>query len=294
MGETARRARQARLDVRGSRLRTLRFSLQPVSLISPFTPVPRVSPMPLIKTAAITLKSRKWGDADRIVTFYTKEMGKVRAVARGARRMKSRLGASLEPLTICHLNLFEKSGDSLYRVSQVDLVEPFMRFREDLTLMTAAARMVNVVGAVTPDGDPDPQLFETLELGLRALVTSQDPALTALLFQIRLLGLIGFRPQTDHCAACGKSRLMGESQFSPLSGGLVCATCAARQTFRCLPLSRGSLAFLQQALRLSPAVVDRLKAAGQVRHEVENAIEGYVTVVAGRQLPPVNFLSYPS
>ena len=179
--------------------------------------------MPLIKTAAITLNSRKWGDADRIVTFYTKEMGKIRGVARGARRMKSRLGASLEPLTICHLNLFEKSGDSLYRVSQADLVEPFMRFREDLTLMTAAARMVNVVGAVTPDGDPDPPLFETLELGLHALVTSRDPALTALLFQIRLLGLIGFCPQTDHCAACGKGRMMGEPQFSPLSGGLVCA-----------------------------------------------------------------------
>ena len=84
--------------------------------------------MPLIKTTAITLKSRKWGDADRIVTFYTKEMGKIRAVARGARRMKSRLGAALEPLTICDLNLFEKSGDSLYRVSQVDLVEPFISF----------------------------------------------------------------------------------------------------------------------------------------------------------------------
>ncbi len=247
--------------------------------------------MPLIKTAAITLKSRKWGDADRIVTFYTKEVGKVRGVARGARRMKSRLGASLEPLTICHLNLFEKSGDSLYRISQVDLVEPFMRFREDLGLMTAAARMVNVVGAVTPDGDPDPQLFETLEQGLRALVTSQDPALTALLFQIRLLGLIGFRPQTDHCAACGKGRLLGDPQFSPLSGGLVCVACASRQVFRCVPLSRGSLAFLQQALRLSPSMIDRLKAAGQVRHEVEKAIEGYVTVVAGRQLPPVNFLS---
>ena len=250
--------------------------------------------MPLIKTLAITLNSRKWGDADRIVTFYTKERGKVRAVARGARRMKSRLGAALEPLMICHLNLFEKSGDSLYRVSQVDLVEPFMPFREDLALMTAAARMVNVVGAVTPDGDPDSQLFETLELGLRTLVTSQDPALTVLLFQIRLLGLVGFRPQTEHCVACGKSRLMGALQFSPLSGGLVCQVCAGHQAFRCLPLSRGSLAFLQQALKLSPAMVDRLKAAGQVRHEVENAIERYVTVVAGKQLPPVNFLSYPS
>lgn len=247
--------------------------------------------MPLLKTPAITLKSRKWGDADRIVTFYARDLGKIRAVARGARRPKSRLGAALEPLTLCDLNLFEKSGDTLYRVSQVDLIEPFVRFREDLTLMAAAARMANVVGAVTPDGDPDPHLFETLEQGLRSLVTSDDPAFTALLFQIRLLGLTGFRPQTDHCSACGRTRVIREPQFSPVSGGLVCMACAARQRVPCLPLSRGSLSFLQQALRLAPAMVTRLKAAGQVRCEVEDAIESYVTVVAGKRLPPVDFLA---
>ena len=247
--------------------------------------------MPLVKTQAITLKSRKWGEADRIVTFYTKHLGKIRAVARGARRPKCRMGAALEPLTLCDLNLFEKSGDTLYRVSQVDLIEPFVIFREDLTMMAAAARMANVVGAVTPDGDPDPNLFETLEQGLRSLVTSDDPALTALLFQIRLLGLTGFRPQTDHCAACGKTKVIQEPQFSPASGGLVCVTCASRQRVPCLPLSRGSLAFLRQALRLAPTMVTRLKAAGQVRGEVEDAIESYVTVVAGKRLPPVNFLA---
>jgi DNA repair protein RecO (recombination protein O) len=247
--------------------------------------------MPLVKTVAITLKSRKWGEADRIVTLYAQRLGKIRAVARGARRQKSRMGASLEPLTMCELNLFEKSGDSLYRVSQVDLIEPFVKFREDLTVMAAAARMANVVGAVTPDGDPDPEIFDTLEQGLRSLVTSDDPALTALLFQIRLLGLTGFRPQTDHCAACGKTRVILEPQFSPASGGLVCTTCAARQRFPCLPLSRGSLAFLQQALRLAPTMVTRLRADGQVRWEVEDAIEGYVTVVAGKRIPPVDFLA---
>jgi len=249
--------------------------------------------MPLVKTPAITLKSRKWGEADRIVTFYTTHLGKIRAVARGARRLKSRMGAALEPLTLCELNLFEKSGDALYRVSQVDLIEPFVRFREDLTMMAAAARMANVVGAVTPDGDPDPPLFATLEHGLRSLVTSDDPRLTALLFQIRLLGLTGFRPQTEHCAGCGKARVIQEPQFSPVSGGLVCGTCAARQRVPCLPLSRGSLAFLQQALRLAPTMVTRLKAAGQVRSEVEDAIERYVTVVAGKRIPPVDFLTAP-
>ena len=247
--------------------------------------------MPLVKTPAITLKSRKWGEADRIVTLYTKHLGKIRAVARGARRPKSRLGAALEPLMLCDLNLFEKSGDTLFRVSQVDMIEPFVRFREDLTMMAAAARMANVVGAVTPDGDPDPELFETLEQGLRSLLATDDPALTALLFQIRLLGLTGFRPQTDHCAACGKTRVIEEPQFSPASGGLVCVSCAARQRVPCLPLSRGSLAFLQQALRLDPGMVTRLKAVGQVRCEVEDAIERYVTVVTGKHIPPVDFLT---
>lgn len=245
--------------------------------------------MPLLKTAAIILKSRKWGEADRIVTFYSKEFGKIRGVARGARRFKSRFGATLEPFTRCQLNLFEKPGDPLYRISHVDLIESFQSLREELVLMACAARMVNVVGAVTPDGDPDPRLFETLGQGLGSLKESRDPLLTALLFQIRLLGLTGFRPQTDQCATCGKTCVIGEPQFSPAAGGFVCLSCAMRQMARCVVMSRGSLSFLQQAIRLTPELVTRLKATGQVREEVEQAIEGYVTVVAGRRLPPVNF-----
>src|SRR5947209_14743169 len=83
--------------------------------------------MPLLKTPAIVLKSRKWGDADRIVTFFTLKHGKVRGVARGARRMKSRFGGTLEPFVYCDLVLYEKPGDSLYRVSQTDVGRPSIR-----------------------------------------------------------------------------------------------------------------------------------------------------------------------
>jgi DNA repair protein RecO (recombination protein O) len=247
--------------------------------------------MPLVKATAIVLRSRRWGDADRIVTFYARNLGKIRGVARGARRQKNRFGAALEPFTLCRVNFFEKAGDSLFRISQIDLVQSFQSLREDLGLMASAARMVNVVAAVTPDGDPDPQLFDQLEQGLTALRGGGDPAWTALLFQVRSLGLIGFRPQTDHCAACGKTELVGEPQFSPVAGGLVCPTCAARSWGRCVPLSRGSLSFIQQALRLAPPLLDRLRATGQIRREVEEAVEGYVTVVAGKRLPPLDFLS---
>ncbi|MFO0733519.1 MAG: DNA repair protein RecO [Nitrospiraceae bacterium] len=174
--------------------------------------------MPLVKTPAIVLHSRKWGDADRIVTFFTLRFGKLRGVARGARRLKSRLGGMIEPFTLCQLDLFEKPGDSLYRISQVTIDEPFAKFRDDLSLMAAASRMVNLVGAVMAEGDAEPRVFEGLEQGLRSLLMSRDVAWTTLLFQIRLLGLSGFRPQTDHCAACGQTQSRPLPNFSPLAG----------------------------------------------------------------------------
>jgi DNA repair protein RecO (recombination protein O) len=250
--------------------------------------------MPLLKTPAISLKGRKWGEADRIVTFYTLRFGKLRGVARGARRSKARFGAALEPFVHTDLNLFEKRGDSLYRITQADIRDPFARLREDLGLMAAAGRLANLVEAVTGEGDAGTKIFDTLLEGLHALQVSTDPALTALLFQIRLLGLTGFRPQTDHCAACGESaedgRAFVSGHFSPASGGLLCAACAGRQRNSCLPLSPGSLAFMQHAIQWKPAVLTRLKAEGRVRAEAEAAVESYVTVVTGKRLPPVDFL----
>jgi DNA repair protein RecO (recombination protein O) len=247
--------------------------------------------MPLIKTSAIILHSRKWGEADRIVTCYTRHFGKIRAIARGARRMKSRLGGSLEPFVLCQLDLFEKPGDSLYRVSQVAMQEPFSKFRDDLTLMAAAARMVNLIAAISAERDADSSMFDGLEQGLRHLLVSSDPGLTVLLFQIHMLGLTGFKPQTDHCASCGRRPPDTIPHFSPVAGGVVCIVCASHQPATCVPLSQGSVAFLRQALRLTPGLLSRLTAVGQVRAEVERAIEGYVIAVTGRRLPSVTLLA---
>jgi DNA repair protein RecO (recombination protein O) len=253
--------------------------------------------MPLLKTPAISLKSRKWGDADRIVTFYTHRFGKIRGVARGARRMKSRFGSVLEPFVHSELNLFEKRGDPIYRISQADIRESHAGLRADLDLMTAAARVANLVDAVTAEGDAGPKIFQTLLDGFHALQTAEEPAMTSLLFQIRLLGLTGFRPQTDHCAACGDPplpALSARAVFSPVSGGLVCERCAHRLRDRCVPLSPGSLAFMRRAIGWQPALLTRLRAERQVRAETEAAIDAYVTVVAGRRLPSVNYLAAES
>jgi len=250
--------------------------------------------MPLLKTSAIVLRRCAWGEADRIVTFYTLRFGKLRGVARGARRIRSRFGGALEPFVHCELDLFEKPGDSLYRVTGSDVRDAFPGLRSDLSRMAAAARMANLVAAVTAEGDAQPGVFTTLLNGLHVLESGHDPPLTALLFQIRLLGESGFRPQTNQCAACGDAQGRPEAwPFSPHAGGLVCPVCARRDRDRCFPMSAGSRAVLEQALRWAPAAVARLKASGRIRRELEAAVESYVTIVAGKRLPPVNVLASP-
>lgn len=246
--------------------------------------------MPLLKTPAIVLKSRKWGEADRIVTFYTLRFGKVRGVARGARRMKSRFGSALEPFVHADLNLFEKANDHLYRITQADIREPMTPLREDLPRMSAAGRLVNLVAALTGENDACPTIYDALSAGLRALESGDDVGLITLLFEIRLLGLSGFRPQLDPCAACAQPRGAPAGRFSPAAGGLLCDRCSGKDADRTWPLSPGSLAVLGHALRWSPAVLTRLRATGQVRDELDRAIEAYIIVVAGKRLPPIDFL----
>ena len=241
--------------------------------------------MPLLKTQAIALKSQRCGEADRIVSYYTLQLGRVRGIARGARRLKSRFGSALEPFVHVDLTLLEKRRDTLYRISQADILDSFTELSEELALISAAARMVNLVTAVTAERDPAPRIFATLLGGLRSLREGSDPSLTALLFQIQVLGHTGFRPQTDQCAACSQSINLRSVRFSAISGGLVCVLCARTCSDRCLPISPGGVAFIQQARRLAFPKVTRLRATGQVRREVEAAIDTYVRIVVGKRLP---------
>lgn len=241
--------------------------------------------MPLVRTRGVILRSQRWGDADRIVTLFSHNLGKIRGVARGARRMKTRFGGVLEPFGLVDITLFQKTADALGQISQIDLVASYSAIRENLTVMTAAARMVKMVEAITVDRDPSPGMYAALVHGLESLSPEGDVALSALLFQIHVLGHTGFRPQFSCCTECGKPAQQNRPQwFSPQLGGMVCQECAHRGG-RVLPLSKGSVAFIEQARRLSLPQLSRLKAMGSVRMEVESTMEAYFQVVVGKSLP---------
>ncbi len=245
--------------------------------------------MALVTTKAIVLKSMRWGEADRILTFFSLRLGKVRGIARGARRMKSRFGGMLEPFSSINLTLFETRRDGLASVSHANVLEPFFAVRERLERISAASRMVALIEGITADRDPGPPIFHVLLEGLRSLMRTDDPGWLTLMFQIHVLGQSGFRPQLDHCVTCGRDAGARSCTFSPSAGGLLCAACDRGRRDYGMPMSPGSVALLQRAGRMPFAVSTRLKAAGQVRHELEDMIDTYARTVVGKPLPARNF-----
>jgi len=173
--------------------------------------------MALYRDQGIVLRTYKLGEADRIVSFMTERHGKVRAVAKGVRKTKSKFGARLEPPTHVALQLYE--GRELDIVTQAESIDHFRTIREDLDRLTRAVTMLEAVDQLSLEREPNPDLYRMLLGGLKAIAERNSPLIVAG-FHWKLLALEGFRPVVEHCAAC--EREDGLVAFDPEVGGLLC------------------------------------------------------------------------
>ncbi len=192
--------------------------------------------MSLYRDEAVVLRSIRLGEADRIVTLVTPRHGKVRAVAKGVRRTKSRFGGRLEPLS--HVSVLCWKGRELDIVTQAEVLDHFRAVREDLERLSAASAMLEVVDQVAQEGQPGPQLYKMLVGALRTLSTltsggdrrpasparlAPPPALIVPAFFWKLLVLDGSAPVLDACARCGETADL--VAFDLGEGGVLCRSC---------------------------------------------------------------------
>ncbi|WP_421119682.1 DNA repair protein RecO [Aquihabitans daechungensis] len=177
--------------------------------------------MALYRDQGIVLRTYKLGEADRIVSFMTERHGKVRAVAKGVRKTKSKFGARLEPPTHVALQLYE--GRELDIVTQAESIDHFRAIREDLDRLTRAVTMLEAVDQLSLEREPNPELYRMLLGGLKA-IAERNSALLVAGFHWKLLALEGFRPVVEHCAAC--EREDGLVAFDPDVGGSSARTTA--------------------------------------------------------------------
>ena len=175
----------------------------------------------LYKDEGVVLKTIKLGEADRIVTLFTRDHGKVRAVAKGIRKTKSRFGARLEPFT--HTALLVYRGRNLDTITQADILTSFDEVRKDYARLTAAAALVELVEKITPDRERAASTYRLLLDGLEALRTGKGATVVPA-FLVKLLSISGYHPQLKTCAGCGETAA-GLGGFSPSLGGAVCADC---------------------------------------------------------------------
>ena len=241
-----------------------------------------------IRIHAIVLRHADWGEADRLVTLYTREQGKLRAVVKGARKITSRKAGHLEPFT--HVKLQLSRGRNMFIVTQADTIDAYLPLRETLEMTGTASYVVELMDRfVYEDEGPNPTLFRLLTETLKRLSTGEEPWLAVRYYEMRLLDFLGFRPQLTECANCARAIKAEEQYFSFLLGGAVCPRCGIG-----LPnlarISKDALKYLRHFQRSSYAESKRARPTSAVQNEVEALMQGYFTYLLERELNSPGFL----
>jgi DNA repair protein RecO (recombination protein O) len=222
-------------------------------------------------TEALVIGSMRYREADRIITLYTRERGRLGAVAKGVRRTKSKVGGRLEPFSLVRASLY--SGRGLYTVVGVDTLRTFQGVRDELFRMDEGARLFAAVRHLFPAEEGSTPAFNLLVRGIARLADSADQATASgvvLATRLKLLALLGYAPEMSCCAECGgDGPLYG---FSPSLGGVVCESCAAAGAVSCFALSGGAVSTLRTLLDNPLAEIESYELDERALAEVEQVV----------------------
>lgn len=240
-----------------------------------------------VQDEAIILRVRDWQTADKYAIAFSKEHGKVRFIAYGARYTKNVAGRLLQPFA--QLVVEVTSGQKIDRLKSCELLQ--LPQSLDFKQMAYAAVMAELTAALTEDREPAPEIYELLAVSLNVLA-ERNPRLVTLAFALKLLALTGFAPQMDTCVICGRQIHDDEDGwFSPLQGGAVCGSCHAAQTGssdeHC---GSGTRMLMQQLLNLDLANPQRFTVRGENLMELEKLLYKFILFQTDKPLNSLNFL----
>ncbi len=240
------------------------------------------------RVEAIVLRHADWGEADRMLTLYTRERGKVRAVAKGARRIRSRKAGHLEPFTRVVLQLAR--GRDLLIVTQADTLDAFLPLGADLTKTGYASYAVELLDRFTYEEESENYpVYVLLTEILQRIALEPDPWLALRYYEVRLLDYLGYRPHLFKCANCGKDIQPEDQYFSPSAGGILCPNCGAHVQ-GVWPISMETLKYLRHFQRSSYSEAQRARPSPEVQTELEALMQKYFTYLLERGLNSPAFI----
>jgi len=199
--------------------------------------------MSYLRTKGIVIKEVNTGEADKIITIFSKSQGKIFAHAKGARRPRSKLVASTQLLCYSDFMLFK--GRDMFSINSCEVIEPFYEIRNDIIKLTYSAHMIDIISDVIQENQPSSRVLQLLLNTLYMLAkTDRKPELLAKIFEIRLMAILGYTPFVKGCMVCGKDEL-DKTFFSFKNCGLICS-------------SKDCLSTDPYAMRIAPGTVKAL------------------------------------
>lgn len=245
--------------------------------------------MGIDKAAALVLRSVDYSETSKVVTLYSREYGKLKVLAKGGRRLKSRFEVALDLLSVCSIAVIRKPTAELDLLTEAVLLERFDGLRHDLPALYAAYYVAEVLDGLTQVADPHAPLFDATLEALRRLATQSDRLLALSRFQMLLLLHLGYAPNLESCAGCGASAKVGSrAEYSLSAGGLVCRHCAVHQ--RDVRVVRGETIEKLRLLGSPDHAASGLAIDQRIRREVWELASTSVAHLLGRRARTLGLL----
>ncbi|MBI4551291.1 MAG: DNA repair protein RecO [Candidatus Latescibacteria bacterium] len=249
--------------------------------------------MPLCTTEAIILNRYVLGDTSLLVALYTKDYGKLKVVAKGARSAKSKIAGGLEPFTHIQVSFRRREQRELQTLSQVEVVTSFRHLGEDLTKMAYAGAVTEMINRLVIGEEPSPSLFGLLLEALMELNRHPADAGEVLFwgFELRFAVLFGYAPQFVSCPVCHRPLDDGEARFSPALGGVLCPRCFGQDS-GALPIAMGTVKVLERIQAMPLSLLSRLKPSRLSQREIAQVLRAFLVYHTedARELKSLKFL----
>ena len=246
--------------------------------------------MPLYRTEAVVIRSMDFSESDKIVTFFTRDFGKLRGIAKGAKKSKKRFSNTLELFSYISLLFFQKENLGLARINNCSIIKAHMEIYKDIEKMAYGSYFIELINELVGEREKNNEVFNLLVDSLSMVNGHKPGEEIARIFEIRLLSLVGYQPQLQGCLTCGHRLSNGEMfWFSSVKGGVVCNRCSHGQG-NLSPISPGTLKILLLARDMDLRKIHRLIFSKQALIESKEAITNFIQYQMGKEPNSMKFL----
>jgi len=236
---------------------------------------------------AVIISHKDFGEADRLVTFFSLEGGKIRALAKGVRKIRSRKAAYLEPFM--HSKVVLAWGKTFWIITQADAIHNNLAIRDSLEKTGQAAYVMELADRLSIEEEPAPAVFRLLVDTLKRVNEGEDAFNTLRFFELRLLDRAGFRPDLTNCVGCGKKITAQNQYFSTVQGGVLCPACGELHNYA-RKVSMNTLRFLRHFQRSAFLDIVDISIPSAAQAEMAALMNNYISSVVERKLNTPDFI----